>query len=118
MEQGKKENEGKVDYSEINLGVLDLMAKRFTANKHKYPKGNMLKPIDKNELVWAAFRHIKKMLKMEEGDPETFEDHLAAVLCNMSMVLDQLEIDSNLYKRFKESMPEISVINPYESIKV
>lgn len=88
---GKKETEGKIDYSEINLNILDLMAERFTANKHKYPKGNMLKVINKEDLVWAAFRHIKKMLKPKEDDPETFKEHLVATLCNMSMILDQLE---------------------------
>lgn len=95
-EKGIKENVNKTDYSEINLNVLDLMAERFTANKHKYPKGNMLKPLDKEELLWAAFRHIKKMLKTPSGgDKETYIEHLAAVMCNCSMILDQLEIESN-----------------------
>ena len=44
--EGIKESNGKVDYSEINLEILDLMAERFTANKHKYPKDNMKKIID------------------------------------------------------------------------
>jgi hypothetical protein len=90
--QGIKETKNKTDYSEINLGVLDLMAERFTANKHKYPKGNSLKPIDVKDLCWALFRHVKKMVKEESNDPETFKDHLSAVLCNGSMILDQLEI--------------------------
>ncbi len=93
--KGVKETDGKTDYSEINLNILDLMSKRFTANKHKYPHGNMLKPIDKQSLVWAAFRHIKKMLQPMKDDPETYEEHLSAVLCNMSMILNQLEIDRN-----------------------
>lgn len=88
---GIKEQDGKIDYSEINLELLDLMAQRFTANKHKYPKNNMLKPIDKDSLAWAAFRHIRKMLQPIENDPETYEDHLTAVACNMSMLLDQLK---------------------------
>lgn len=95
FDYGKKESEGKVDYSEINLGILDMMAERFNANKHKYPKGNMKKPIDVNGLLWAAFRHLKKMIKPVENDPEDLKDHLAAVLCNMSMVLDQLELKNN-----------------------
>lgn len=91
MEQGIKESQGKTDYTEINLGILDIMAERFTANKHKYPKGNMKKVIDVKELEWALFRHIKKMIQPPPDDPETYEDHLAAVLCNASMILDQLE---------------------------
>lgn len=87
--EGIKESIGKIDYSEINLEIIDLMAERFTANKHKYPRNNMKKPLNKTSLVWAAFRHIRKMLQPIKNDPETFKEHLVAVLCNMSMILDQ-----------------------------
>lgn len=88
--EGIKETENKVDYSEINFKLLDLMAKRFNDNKHKYPKGNTLKVINKDEILWAAFRHIRKMIQPIENDPETYEDHLAAVATNMSIILDQI----------------------------
>jgi hypothetical protein len=87
---GKKETVGKTDYSEINLEILDLMAKRFTDNKHKYPQGNMKKSIDIKGLEWALFRHVKKMIQPIETDEENYKDHLSAILCNASMILDQL----------------------------
>jgi len=90
---GKKETANKSDYSEINLGILDLMAERFSANKNKYEKGNSKKPLDKQQILWALFRHIKKMVQPIEGDEENFKDHLAAVLTNCSILLDQLEIE-------------------------
>ena len=89
--EGVKESNGKTNYSEINLEILDLMAERFTANKHKYPQGNMKKPIDIKSLEWALFRHVKKMIQPIETDEETYKDHLSAVLCNCSMILDQLK---------------------------
>ena len=89
--EGVKESNGKTDYSEINLEILDIMAERFTANKHKYPQGNMKKPIDIKSLEWALFRHVKKMIQPIETDEETYKDHLSAVLCNASMILDQLK---------------------------
>jgi len=88
---GKKETDGKTDYSEINLEILDLMSDRFTANKNKYPVGNMKKPIYIKSLEWALFRHVKKMIQPIEGDYETYKEHLAAVMCNASMILDQLK---------------------------
>lgn len=88
---GKKETEGKLDYSEINFRLFDLMAKRFMDNKHKYAKGNTLKDVNKDDILWAAFRHIRKMIQPIENDPETYEDHLAAVATNMSIILDQLD---------------------------
>ena len=92
---GIKESNNKTDYSEINLEILDLMAERFLNNKHKYPRGNMKKPIDIKSLEWALFRHIKKMIQPMENDPETYEDHLAAILCNASMIVDQKNINKN-----------------------
>lgn len=89
--EGKKETDGKLDYSEINFELVDLMAKRFMDNKHKYPKGNTLKVINKDEILWAAFRHIRKMIQPIKNDPETYKEHLAAVATNMSIILDQLK---------------------------
>lgn len=95
VNEGVKETKNKADYSEINLEILDLMAERFTANKHKYPKGNMKKVIDVKFLEWALFRHVKKMIQPIETDEETYKDHLSAVLCNCSMILDQLKNNQN-----------------------
>ena len=98
---GKKENNGKIDYSEIDFDILDLMANRFNANKHKYPAGNMLKPIEEKELLFALLRHLKKMIQPIETDIETFEEHLAAILCNAQMIYQQRKLQSepNIYRR-------------------
>lgn len=93
---GIKVEDGKVDYSEINFDILDLMAQRFKDNKHNYPKDNMKKPIEISKLLWPLFRHWKKMMWPKEDDPEKFEDHLAAIMCNCSMILDQLKISKNV----------------------
>lgn len=94
IEVGIKENKGKLDYSEINFVLLDLMAKRFMDNKHKYPKWNSQKRIDRKELEMAMFRHIRKIINPIDGDSETYLDHLAAIGNNASMILDQIEIES------------------------
>jgi len=87
--KGIKEITNKTDYSEINFGILDLMAERFAANKHKYPKNNMKKKLNVKKLEWALFRHVLKIVAPREDDKESREDHLAAALCNISMILDQ-----------------------------
>ena len=92
---GKKENKNKTDYSEIDWDIIDLMAKRFNDNKHKYPQGNMLKPIDEKELLMALFRHWKKMIQPTDGDEETFEDHLSAILCNAQMIYQQRKLNKS-----------------------
>lgn len=95
MTKGKKENSGKTDYSEIDFDILDLMANRFNANKHKYPQGNMLKPIEEKQLLFALLRHLKKMIQPIDNDPETFEEHLASILCNAQMVYQQRKLNKN-----------------------
>lgn len=95
MTEGKKENNGKIDYSEVDFDILDLMANRFNANKHKYPHGNMLKPIEEKQLLFALFRHLKKMIQPIDSDPETFEEHLSAILCNAQMVYQQRKLNKN-----------------------
>lgn len=99
MEQGIKETEGKLDYSEINFNLLDLMAKRFMDNKGKYKKGNTKNIIDKDDIAWAAFRHLRKMVQPIKDDPETYLDHLAATATNLSIILDQLENEANKSNR-------------------
>jgi hypothetical protein len=92
--EGIKDQNDKIDYSEVDFDILDLMAKRFAANKHKYPEGNMLKPIEEKSLMFAMFRHWKKILNPVENDPESFEDHIAAIFCNAQMVLQQRKLNS------------------------
>lgn len=104
---GIKETEAKSDYSEINLDILDLMSERMMANKHKYPKGNSKRPIPEGTLEWAMFRHIKKILKPIPNDPETKRDHLAAIACNVSMILDQMElVPSQEVPKYQKSTDE------------
>ena len=91
-EEAYKENNGKIDYSEIDFDIIDLMARRFNVNKHKYSKGNMLKPIDENQLLMALYRHWRKMFQPIPNDEETFEEHLAAILCNAQMIYQQRKI--------------------------
>jgi hypothetical protein len=97
-EEAYKENNGKTDYSEIDFDIIDLMARRFNANKHKYLKGNMLKPIDENQLLMALYRHWRKMFQPIPNDEETFEEHLAAILCNAQMIYQQRKIKNEQRK--------------------
>lgn len=87
--EGIKETINKLDYSEINFELFDLMAKRFNDNKTKYPLGNGLKKIEVRELEQALFRHVRKLIQPTHDDPETYIDHLAAIGCNISLILNQ-----------------------------
>ena len=95
LKAGIKETEGKLDYSEINFELFDLMAKRFMSNKHKYSAGNTKKPLDIKQIEQATFRHLRKMIQPIEGDEETYLDHLVATATNLSIILDQLKLNKS-----------------------
>ena len=88
--KGEKESVGKISYKEIYIPFKDAVAKRMMDNKHKYPEGNYLKDISKDELLDALERHLNKIRYRYEDDPESIEDHLAAIGCNAQMIYAQI----------------------------
>jgi hypothetical protein len=90
MTKGIKESEGKISYKEVYIPFKDAMAKRMMSFKGKYPEGNYLKNISKDELLDALERHLNKIRYSYEDDPESIEDHLAAIGCNAQMIYAQI----------------------------
>lgn len=80
QQQGVKETNGKLEY-ELDWSFITDMAKRMAENKTKYGKYNWKKPIDKEQLKQALFRHV---LAIMEG--KTNENHFAAISCNAMML--------------------------------
>ena len=85
-----KESEGKVDYTNIDWDYLDEICNRISSNNFKYEKDNWKKPLDIKELAAATIRHARKILQPIEGDPESLEDHAAALGCNGMFIHHQL----------------------------
>lgn len=78
----------KIKYTLMPVKVLTRIAKRFTDGGKRYGDWNWRKadPNDDTQLNRfkdAAFRHWMQYL-----DGETDEDHLAAVACNVMMIMD------------------------------
>lgn len=90
-ETGVKEVENKVSYSEIYWSFIEQMAIRMNENKEKYGKHNYRKPLDdKDELLYAAHRHLIKIIEPNKEDKESVEQHLAAVADNVMMYYFQV----------------------------
>jgi len=88
--QGKKEEQGKTGYSELDWDYIDAMAYRMNKND-KYPPGNWKKPIDIKKLAESAIRHARKILQEVDGDEESLQDHAIALGCNGQMINYQLK---------------------------
>lgn len=67
MDDGIKENEGKLTY-ELCWRFVSAMAERMAKNKGKYEPFNWKKPMDVNELIQGTMRH---QIEIMEGN---FED--------------------------------------------
>jgi hypothetical protein len=95
----KKETEGKVSLLEIHPDFIFLLGERLTANKGKYPPFNYLTPVNTSLLIDACERHLLKVKgqvvynQESSNDPETTEDHLAAIALNAMMIWYQLKLE-------------------------
>ncbi len=97
---GYKESEGKIDYSEIYWEFISAMSKRMDVNKSKYEKHNYRKPLDKDQLLQAALRHLIKVIEPQDHDSETAEEHVASIACNMMMYYYQIKNHAEQTKIF------------------
>ena len=85
--QGYKETENKISYEEIDWDYIKQMALRMNQNKDKYGKGNWKLPISLEDIEQALLRHVIAILNPDLLDPETRQQHLAAIGCN-AMILN------------------------------
>jgi hypothetical protein len=83
---GIKESDGKIDYSEIDWEFITRMAIRMNKNKAKYGKHNWKLPINLEEIEQALLRHVIAILNPIPNDPETRQEHLAAIGCNAQIL--------------------------------
>jgi hypothetical protein len=89
--QGKKENENKVDYSEIDWHFIEGLAKRMNKNKEKYEPFNYHKPMNVELLKQSLLRHTIEIMKGNYDDAGQEFGHLYAVALNSQMIYYQLK---------------------------
>lgn len=86
--QAYKETSNKVGgLSDLPTKALLECAKRLTANRDKYPRGNHLKPIKNTDLTDAILRHLFAYLEGEDLDTDT--SHLTAIALNALFLEEQ-----------------------------
>jgi len=90
-ENGIKETENKVDYSEIDWEFIEGLARRMNLNKEKYKPFNYHKPMDVNLLKQSLLRHTIEILKGEHNDAGQEYGHIFAVALNSMMIYYQLK---------------------------
>lgn len=93
LEEGKKESEGKLTY-ELDFEFITAMAKRMSHNKSKYEPYNWMKPMDKEGLKQAIFRHTVELMKGNLSDECGEFGHIEALATNAMMLWRQFHISN------------------------
>lgn len=86
--------DGKEDYTEtISWTAFKRYAQYLTDKKSKYGAGNFKKGIPISSYESSMLRHIQKYManKYENGNIETDQDHLSAILFNVFGIIHEEE---------------------------
>ena len=83
---GARYNDGKPEYSQIPLHLLEDTARVLMYGEKKYAKFNWLKGMDWSIPYDSMQRHMIAWYKGEENDSESGLPHLAHAICNLLML--------------------------------
>lgn len=89
--EGYKETENKISYEEIDWDFIKQMALRMNQNKNKYGKNNWKLPLSVEHIEQALLRHVIAIIHPDISDPETRQEHLAAIGDNAMILNYQLK---------------------------
>jgi hypothetical protein len=80
--EGRKDDQGKPDWSLLDLSVVESVVKVLTHGAKKYDRENWRKvPDARNRYFAACLRHLKAWQSGEILDSESGENHLAHATC-------------------------------------
>jgi hypothetical protein len=82
MEQGERENEGKLKWSLVSWGSLAPMVRVLMFGAEKYDDHNWKKGLKYTEITESLQRHMNAFIEGEDNDPESKLTHVGHILCN------------------------------------
>lgn len=80
--QADRFNEGKPEYSYIDLSCLEPCARVLEFGARKYSRNNWKKGMPLNKIVDSMLRHIAALQRGEWIDPESGLPHIGHIQCN------------------------------------
>ena len=87
MNEGRKNDDGKLRMDLIPPEALEELAKVLTWGASKYSDKNWELGLRWGRVLGAALRHIIAWMKGEIHDPETGLSHLSHALCNLAFLV-------------------------------
>lgn len=101
-------DEGKPDLSLIPSVAEEAMARAMMYGTNKYGRYNYCNGHEAGKLIASAKRHLSAWYNGEENDKESGVSHLGHAMCNIAMLLRQIELGTMKDDRYS---PE-KVIEP------
>lgn len=85
-------DEGKADLSLIPSVAEEAMARAMMYGTNKYGRYNYCSGHEAGKLIASAKRHLAAWYNGEENDKESGVSHLGHAMCNIAMLLRQIEL--------------------------
>lgn len=82
MQNGVRENEGKLKWSLVSWKALEPMIKVLMFGANKYDSWNWSKGLKYTEISESLQRHLYSFLQGEDNDKESKLTHVGHILCN------------------------------------
>ncbi len=81
-DKASRYNNGKPQYSLINLECLEPMVRVLEFGAQKYSRNNWLKGMEQTQILNSMLRHISKLLNGELIDEESGLSHIGHIQAN------------------------------------
>ena len=79
---GFKESAGKLQWSLLDYEAMEYIIKVLEHGAIKYSPDNYKKGLYRSQVLDAIQRHLAELMKGNEDDDESGENHAAHIICN------------------------------------
>jgi hypothetical protein len=98
-------DDGKPDLSLIPSVAEEAMARAMMYGTNKYGRYNYCNGHEAGKLIASAKRHLSAWYNGEENDKESGVSHLGHAMCNIAMLLRQIELGTMKDDRYSPEKP-------------
>lgn len=102
MDQGIRENEGKLKWSLVSWKALEPMVRVLMFGASKYDNHNWKRGLKYTETCESLQRHMNSFLEGEDDDKESKLSHVAHILCNAMFLSYMYLFRKDMDDRFKD----------------
>ena len=108
---GTKNDQAKLDYSLVSKNTMDAVSIALMYGANKYKRFNYLAGFKYSRLLASLGRHLHQLQSGEDYDSESGLHHLAHIMANGQMLLDNLAQGTLADDRYKMEENKLNLKN-------